>query len=136
MFMYETIYPEEERKEIKQEGFLCEPFFIYFILCHPRQQEFTYFLYLFRFFYLFYFNRSRKNDRFTLHKNLILAFLLRLITLFIYYYEKMGEKDSNTVSFFHCFLFSSFFRSQDPHCITIHFSSYISLVESHLGESF
>ena len=122
MFIYETIYPEEERKEMKQEGFLCEPFFIYFILCHPLfQQEFTYFLYLFRFFFIFYFNRGRGNDRFTLHKNLILAFLLRLITLFIYYYEKMGEKDSNTVSFFHCFLLLSFYRSYDQ--FSIHFSS-------------
>ncbi|XP_078376689.1 vasoactive intestinal polypeptide receptor 1-like isoform X2 [Oculina patagonica] len=37
----------------------------------------------------------RSNDRFTLHKNLILAFILRHITMFIYYYEKLGDKDSN-----------------------------------------
>lgn len=37
----------------------------------------------------------RRNDRFTLHKNLILAFILRIITLFIYYYGKMGEMDYN-----------------------------------------
>lgn len=39
----------------------------------------------------------RRNDRFTLHKNLIVAFILRIFTLFIYYYGKMGEKDYNTV---------------------------------------
>ncbi|KAJ7391747.1 Hormone receptor domain [Desmophyllum pertusum] len=39
---------------------------------------------------------SRENERFTLHKNLILAFLQRLVTLFIFYYEEMGEKDSKT----------------------------------------
>ena len=53
MFIYEAIYPEEERKEMKQEGFLCEPFFIYFILCHPLfQQEFTYFFVSISFFFI------------------------------------------------------------------------------------
>lgn len=38
---------------------------------------------------------GRENDRFTLHKHLILAFILRIVTLFIYYYGKMGVTDSN-----------------------------------------
>lgn len=37
----------------------------------------------------------RKNARFTLHKNLILAFILRTITLFIHYYGNMGDKSYN-----------------------------------------
>ncbi|XP_027052451.1 parathyroid hormone/parathyroid hormone-related peptide receptor-like isoform X1 [Pocillopora damicornis] len=39
---------------------------------------------------------GRENDRFILHNHLILAFILRIITLFIYHYGKMGETDSNT----------------------------------------
>lgn len=37
----------------------------------------------------------RNYNRFTLHKNLILAFILRILTLFIYYYGKMEEDVSN-----------------------------------------
>ena len=40
-----------------------------------------------------------ENARFTLHKNLILAFILRTITLFIHYYGNMGDKSYNKVMF-------------------------------------
>ena len=49
--------------------------------------------------FCFSFLNRRKNARFTLHKNLILAFILRTITLFIHYYGNMGDKSYNKVMF-------------------------------------
>ena len=49
--------------------------------------------------FCFSFLTRRKNARFTLHKNLILAFILRTITLFIHYYGNMGDKSYNKVMF-------------------------------------
>ena len=49
--------------------------------------------------FCFSFLNRRKNARFTLHKNLILAFILRTMTLFIHYYGNMGDKSYNKVIF-------------------------------------
>lgn len=50
-------------------------------------------------YFFFSFLNRKKNARFTLHKNLILAFILRTITLFIHYYGNMGDKGYNKVMF-------------------------------------
>ena len=45
-------------------------------------------IFIFQFFAFFC---RRRDDRFSLHKNLILAFILYILTLFIYYYGKLEE---------------------------------------------
>ena len=61
----------------------------------PKELRIT-FIFLFLFFFAFF--CRRRDDRFSLHKNLILAFILYILTLFIYCYGKLEEDLSRKAS--------------------------------------
>lgn len=61
----------------------------------PKELRITF---IFLFFFFFAFFCRKRDDRFSLHKNLILAFILYILTLFIYCYGKLEEDLSRKAS--------------------------------------
>ncbi|XP_029207822.2 parathyroid hormone/parathyroid hormone-related peptide receptor-like isoform X2 [Acropora millepora] len=56
---------------------------------------------------------TRRDDRFSLHKNLILAFILYILTLFIYYYGKLEEDLSRKMVCNAFWLLNLFFKAAE-----------------------